>query len=335
MTKSAAVVGGGISGLAVAGGLSRLGWDVTVLERSHGPAESGTVLGMWPEAMAALDRLQVGDAVRARSQRHAGAQIMRPDGRTLAALGDAQEAHLIARPDLLAALHATVDPAIIRWGHTVGELPDADLVIGADGVNSVVRAAAWPGAEPRSLGTVAFRGTVAGEPPDVIETWGPGQLFGMTPKPGGATNWFAALRADLAPAEADPHELLRARYGTWHPAVRRVLDGLEDIDRRALTDLPRFGSFVAGNRVLLGDAAHAMAPNLGRGACESLIDAAELVDALQQEPTLDGALHRYDRARRTATHRIVRASRLANRLSTARRGLRSRNALVRIAGRFA
>lgn len=87
MRGSAVVIGAGIAGLATARGLLGAGWSVRVLERSSGLPGAGTALGMWPEAMRALDRLGVGEQVRAASVEQRGARLLRPDGTEIAHLG--------------------------------------------------------------------------------------------------------------------------------------------------------------------------------------------------------------------------------------------------------
>ena len=86
MRGSAVVIGAGIAGLATARGLLGAGWSVRVLERSSGLPGAGTALGMWPEAMRALDRLGVGEQVRAASVEQRGARLLRPDGTEIAHL---------------------------------------------------------------------------------------------------------------------------------------------------------------------------------------------------------------------------------------------------------
>lgn len=334
MRGSAVVVGGGIAGLATARRLLACGWRVEVRERSGGLPDAGTALGMWPEAMEALDRVGVGDRVRARSVAQHGAALLRPDGTVIARLGQRQSARLVSRPALLAALAEDLPSGVVAWHAPVpdlGALPEADVVVAADGLHSIARAAAFGGsAAARPLGTVAFRGTVPGRVDGVTETWGRGRLFGITPRDGGI-NWFACARADLVgPGETGPAELLRRLYRGWHPAVTAILDALEDaaIDRRTLFDVPPLRTYVSGRTVLVGDAAHAMAPNLGRGACESLVDAVTLAEALAAGTTPEEGLRRYDRLRRRPTQRIARMSRLLNRASTAVRLTGPRDALV-------
>lgn len=350
MKGSAVIVGAGIAGTAAARGLLNAGWSVQVLERNGSLPGSGTALGMWPEAMEALDRLGVGKTVRAGSVEEHGARILKPDGGEIGALGTGRTARLVPRTVLLNALAGDLPAGVIRWNTPVAgpdTLPRADVIVAADGISSGLRTAFF-GMRPRPLGTVAFRGTVPGPASGVSETWGPGRLFGITPQTRETTNWFACLRTgDLAlpgSGEAVPREAVQAQaaeilhrlYRGWHPAVARVLGSLDGtpVDYRELFDIPPLPSYVAGRTALLGDAAHGMAPNLGRGACEALLDAVALVDALTAASEVETALHRYDARRRRHGTRMVRLSRLLNRASTARRFTVPRNLAVAAAARF-
>ncbi|WP_166348396.1 FAD-dependent monooxygenase [Phytoactinopolyspora limicola] len=344
MKGDAIIVGAGIGGLMAGRALRADGWRVTIYERTDGLPRTGTALGMWPEAMAALDRLGVGDAVRARGVLQQGATFLRPDGVPFARVTSTDPAYLVSRPTLHEILYSGALEDSVGWDAVVDDptsLPDADLVVGADGINSRIRdVVAGRRTAPRPLGTVAFRGVVPGTVDDVTETWGEGRLFGITPQDQQTINWFACVRDDLLAERGStltPAELLTDLFGHWHQAVAEVVTRVdpEQIDQRPLYDAAPFGSMVRGHTVVIGDAAHAMAPNAGRGACEALLDAVHLADALRASETVDDGLRAFDRARRRAGRRTVRISRFLNRLSTARRFTTSRhrtmNALARLA----
>ncbi|WP_159942770.1 FAD-dependent monooxygenase [Nocardiopsis sp. FR6] len=346
MHGRALVVGGGIAGLAAARGLLRAGWEVEVRERRGDPPDIGGALALWRGSMAALDRLGLGDRIRERAERPGRGVLADPSGRALVSVGPRRaDACLIPRSSLLAVLLEGLPDGVVRWDTPVteDEVRDAegfDAVVGADGIHSIVRRTALPGAvAPRPLGTVAYRGTVPGRTDTAAETWGRGRLFGVTPMDDRTTNWFACLRGELLHGRdgQDRVDLLRDLYGDWHPGVTRVLDALPGtgVDRRELYDLPALASYVQGRHAVIGDAAHAMAPNLGRGACESLVDAAVLSEALGAESTVGGALARYDRRRRGPARRVVRASRVLNRLSTGVRAGGVRNRAIGVLGRLA
>ena len=337
MRGTAPIVGGGIAGLGVARGLHAGGWSVQVRERSAGPPRTGTALGMWPAAMAALDALDVGDIIRDRSVERSSAAILRPDGSVIATVRS-PSVHLVSRPDLLAALLEGLPAETVAWNspvHLTDDLSDADVIVGADGIHSVVRAAVQPDAVPFPLGTVAFRGTAPGSTGRISETWGRGRIFGITPQHPDTTNWFACVRAELLnhhQPELSATELLHRLYSNWHPDIARVLHAIEDaqIDRRTLLQLPPLRTYADRRHVLVGDAAHAMAPNLGRGACESLVDAFTLAEALTAAVSVEDGLRRYDRLRRSPTRHIAYLSRRLNRISSAERCTGMRDALLRV-----
>jgi 2-polyprenyl-6-methoxyphenol hydroxylase-like FAD-dependent oxidoreductase len=335
------IIGGGIGGLAAAIALGRDGHKVVVHERDEALPSAGTALGMWPIALRALDEIGVGDEVRRTGSRQRTGAFLRPDGSRIATIDAARlerrtgdQVHLISRPALLAILHrAALDAgAELRFGEPVTTLDEtADLVVVADGVFSRTRDRLFgPTYRARYSGGTAWRGTIDGMPTsEFAEIWGRGVKFGVTPQEGGRTNWFATSSA----AEGDFHPgheaaALHRIFGDWAAPVRPVLDAVDEagILRHDIYVTPPLPSFVRGNAVLIGDAAHAMNPDLGRGACEAIIDAVTLAACLREGSDLQG----YDRKRRRATQRLARVAATAARMTRMRHAVGVRDGLLKV-----
>ncbi|WP_373870183.1 FAD-dependent oxidoreductase [Sinosporangium siamense] len=341
MKGKAVVVGAGVGGLAAAAGLRRAGWSVTVLERRAELERYGTAFGLHPTAQSALERLGVSVAARAVPYRRA--QVRTPRGRVLAGLPlerierrAGRPELLIARPYLIDALVERLDGVPIVFGENAGDvrglLEGHDLVVGADGIGSAVREACFGGrSRPRRVGTAAWIGVAEFETGVYGETWGDGRFFGMTPMEPGRTNWYAAVPYGTEAGE------LRGCFEGWHDPVPRVLAETDPAtwiryDIRHL--FPALGSFVSGGRVaLVGDAAHAMTPNLGQGACTAILDAEALARAVSGAGAggLRAALRAYDAERRRSAQRVAFGSRTLHRLVTTRHP-RVRDGLVRAVG---
>jgi 2-polyprenyl-6-methoxyphenol hydroxylase-like FAD-dependent oxidoreductase len=325
--SEAVVVGAGIGGVAAAVALQQCGWRVTVLERAPELGEVGAGLSIWPSAALALRRLGVTGVEP--GVLPAGASGLRTDtGRWLvrgAALGE-QVPVMIHR----ARLHALItdrfgNDVTVRTGFTVtgvdqddsgatvrgaGEQLRADLVVGADGLRSVVRTALhpqYPG--PQYSGYTSYRGLVELDTADGGgETWGPGRRFGFARLEDGRIYWYAT--ANQPAHRQEGLGAVRAAFATWHEPIPEILATATELLQTDIHDLALpLVPFVTGHVVLLGDAAHAMTPNLGRGACSAIEDAAALGTHLRGTSDLSSALSAYDLDRRPATTRLVRTSR--------------------------
>ncbi|MFF4397493.1 FAD-dependent monooxygenase [Streptomyces sp. NPDC001480] len=344
MGGSAVVVGGGIGGLAAAAGLRRIGWQVTVVERAPVLADAGAGISLHANGIRALDALGVGEAVRAAARPQYTGGTRTPGGGRLARMDGARlERELgtpivgIPRSELHRLLRATLpcecllvgaevaatdrsDPARVRVTLKDGAL-DADLVVAADGVGSRLRAQLFPGHPgPVYSGSTVLRAIT--EHPVELDTdfeltWGRGTEFGHIAFTDNRAEWHAVLNSPPGVRHANPLAVLRRRFAAWHHPIPALLEATRpdavlhhDIHELA-TPLP---SFTAGRIALLGDAAHAMTPNLGQGACQALEDAAVLAAALTAEPTVESALIRYDTERRPRSQAVARAARQAGRM---------------------
>jgi 2-polyprenyl-6-methoxyphenol hydroxylase-like FAD-dependent oxidoreductase len=349
MTRQRAiVVGAGIAGLATARGLLGLGWDVTVYEQAQSFRPVGTGIILAPNAVRSLEWLGLGGEVRSGSRPHGDTSIRDASGRWLLR-GRVRElearfgvpSFALHRADLHDMLVAATSAAELRTGCEViatadGRRPaiafaatsedSADLIVGADGLWSVVRTAVagqHPG--PAYAGYITWRGLVPAEmaPPSIhdtgiTETWGRGRRFGVVPLGDRQVYWYATASFARGSHEADRLEDLRERYAGWHEPIPELLartppDSLlrHEIYHLA-TPLPRY----ARTRiVLVGDAAHAMTPDIGQGGGAALEDAVVLTHALTHAPDIPTALGRFDQLRRRRTQRMVRLAAVTSRVA--------------------
>ncbi|NXY98904.1 FAD-dependent monooxygenase [Streptomyces sp. BR123] len=356
--RRAVVVGAGIGGLTAANALHRRGWHVTVCERAPELPATGAGIGLAPNALRALDAIGVADAVRAvGSAIPATMGVRRSDGRWLTRVATADMAArygtapiAVPRPAFTAALAAALPPGTVRFGTAVASVtaptavddsaghptvrtaagPDlpADLVVAADGIRSPLRRAYFP-AHPglHYIGETAWR-TIVDAPdlgiPAMSETWGRGERFGVTPLSDGRFYLYATAVVPAGTRSADPRAELLDRFGTWHAPIPALLDRVRRLDpadvlQNDLYDLAApLPALHHGRIAWLGDAAHAMAPNLGQGGCQAIEDAVVLARLLPAGDRTDStdlglaaALAAYTAARRDRTDAVrVRARRV-------------------------
>jgi 2-polyprenyl-6-methoxyphenol hydroxylase-like FAD-dependent oxidoreductase len=356
VTRLARVVGAGIGGLAAAVALGRAGWTVELIEARPEPRAEGGGLTLAANAMAALERLGRADEVRAAGAplrlgaiRDAdGRRIVPPLGGPEGGVGVPRGAlHRILRAGatnarLQAGLRAVgVEPAPARPRLRLegGEGREADLIVGADGLRSALRASLHGPAEPRPAGAVAWRGVAEREVgPVAEERWGAGLRFGFVPVGGGRTYWFATGTHPVPPEPEEPVEAkaaLVARFAGWRGPVEPLLAATpaEAIRRDELHDRPpRAAPWGRGAVTLLGDAAHPMTPDLGQGAGQALEDAVALGRHLSGAEDVAAALRAYEAERAPRVARLVRASRRFGGVAQVRDGrlAAARNGLLRL-----
>lgn len=288
------ILGAGISGLAAASLLAADGHDVELIDERFSTPNVGTALVLFPPAQAVLAELGVLDQVRAFSAAPEAGTLRAADGRLLASI-PAGDALLTSRSRLVETLQEHLPAAVTtsrRRVEDVRPLRDgADLLVGADGVHSLVRRSGWSGrTRAKSHGMTVLRGTTPSAPPEISETWGRGWLVGITPLAGVGTNWFACVPEHRTGARAEDLAHLRSVVGGHREEIDAVLEAAEP--QRTLVHGLHTAPAVWPVReevVLLGDAAHAMAPNLGHGANTALQDARSLAAALRSGTGRDGA----------------------------------------------
>ncbi len=340
MTLDVLVVGAGLSGLATAAGLQQHGHRVRVLEERD-DTSAGAAISLWPNALAALDTLGLGDDVRTAGfavaagslRTHEGAWLRRPGADALAAaLGE--PVLVLRRGALVDTLARHLTPGTVRTGAPVrgvrvtpgragvvladGSLLDADAVIGADGTRSVVTRHLSPGLRDTYVGYTSWRGIARHAlAPDLGGvTVGPGVEVGHVPLDAEHTYWFATERRPEGETLTDELGHLRTLLAGWADPVPDLLATTNpgDLFRLDLHDRATARRWSAGPVAVLGDAAHPMRPHLGQGGCQGLEDAAVLVALLDRHPEPAAAFAAFERFRRPRVQRLVRGSRLAGRV---------------------
>ncbi|MFF2077685.1 FAD-dependent monooxygenase [Kitasatospora sp. NPDC058162] len=335
----AIVIGGGIGGLTAALALHRQGIPVTVHERAASLEPVGAGLALAPNALRALDRLGVGPRLRARATAHPAVGIRHPSGRWLVRTSSAAvQAHFgdtiaaVARAEVIAALVDALPEGTVRTGSpaTVTDPGDdrrpavvrtdegdreAALVVAADGIHSATRGLLFPHHPgPRYSGFTTWRAIVSpgARPAAAGEVWGPGRLAGIVPLADQRVYVYGAALAPAGDRAADEHAELQQHFGDWCAPVPQLFalaapDRLLRNDVRELADpLPAYHH---GRVALLGDAAHAMCPFLGQGACQAIEDALVLAAPLTPATDPVTTLPAYTAARLPRTTAVVTASR--------------------------
>ena len=315
------VVGGGVAGLTAAAALHRHGFATELVERQQTWHALGAGFLVHPNGMRMLlslglaaGVLDAGTVVR-RWQfcDEKGAVLSETDLEAL--WGDTGPCVGIERTKLQCALLPGVANVRCRLGTAVTSLVqdagrvsvafsdrstgDYDLVVGADGIKSTVRALALTSAAPSDLGAMNWRSIGPIRPVGLTALQlhlGNRCVFGLVPMGAGRTYGFAYA---VQPRFHDPLEgrleRLRNRFATFGARVREYLDSLE-CDNQVICSAMEWmesDKWHSGRVVLVGDAAHASSPMMGQGGCMAMEDACTLADEVRAAATVESALTSY------------------------------------------
>ena len=332
--KNIVVIGAGIAGLAVARACALRGASVVVLEQAEAIREVGAGLQISPNGFAVLRALGLDEALAARSLK-AQAVALRDgmSGQPVFGMDLAgRDYFLVHRADLIDVLangvreagveirlfqavqDVTVDGTVTLEGG--GPDLDPDLVIGADGLHSVVRREILGRQPPHFTGQVAWRALVPSDgslDPTATVFMGPGRHLVRYPLRNGRLINLVAVQERTDWAEEGWHHQdnpvnLRAAFADFAPEVRGLLERVETVNLWGLFRHPVADRWHAGKLALLGDAAHPTLPFLAQGANMALEDAWVLADALDRADDLPDALAAYQTRRRDRVVRVIKAA---------------------------
>lgn len=346
MTRTALIVGAGIGGLSAAIALRRAGWQIRVFERRPSPSELGFGLALAPNAMAALHQLGVADAVLARGHapRLVAGEVRRMDGRVLKRVDRFPIREALGGPMVIAlrqALHGVLLDAVgldaIRVGCDVkgftrqgggvelqladGETVEGSVLIGADGVGSVLRRALHPSEPPaRSSGIIAVRGAVHGALHHLGDRFavyylGRGVESTIVRASDTGIYWFLSLARELVPSGMrDPAAIVAHMAPRFDGTFRAISAATDDLRCDELVDRDPLPFWTRGRVALLGDAAHPLLPHTGQGAAQAIVDAVTLGELLGGDGSVEEALQSYERERLQKTAVLLGQGRRTARL---------------------
>jgi salicylate hydroxylase len=348
-----AIIGGGIGGLTAALALRARGVDVTVFEQAEVLREIGAGVSLHPNAARLLKRIGLDDQLRKIGspisnialRTSQGDAITTPAGPATPAFSrDGGQGYNVHRADFLNLLFAALPKGTVNLGHRCiqlgedgdrvrlsfanGAAADADVLIGADGIRSVVQREIGLQSRPTSEGIMAYRGLVPAErlawARDLTDPalWlGSGRSFLLYPVAGGRLiNMVAFVPTDTESEESwsAPGDLkaLAAEYAGWDKPVQDTINSLDETFRWGIYDRAPLPYWSSGRITLMGDAAHPMVPHVGQGAGQSIEDAITLAVLLEGCTAADvaGRLKLYEALRLARTSRVQALARAAGKL---------------------
>ncbi|BCT77369.1 salicylate hydroxylase [Sinomonas cyclohexanicum] len=336
-----AIVGAGYAGAATAKALSLLGATVTVYEQASQVREVGAGIGLRPNSMERFRQWGISDAIAKVSSPSDYFEILTGTGEVIMKdswpeIEKYGPTHLIHRGDFIEALLGVLPEGMVKLGHrleriedkgdravltfTNGTTAEADLVIGADGIKSVVRQQLFSDEPPVFSGEHAYRVVIDGDAAHGLSVDDNLRMYIGH----GTKVYFLPLRHrnqvsfDITSLNPD---------GTWAPEItkedllktvegfdQRIVDIVRDLDMdavniRAVYDIDPVDTWHSGSVVLVGDAAHSMLHHQGQGANSAILDAGAVADALAEAPSVKEALAQYQAARKPVTDELQRISR--------------------------
>jgi salicylate hydroxylase len=340
-----AIIGGGLAGLATAHALAAFGLSAQVYEAAPALGEIGAGVNTSPQANKVLKAIGLGERIAAVGYSSPGTYtrnmqtgvFLEFNDRAKAAARYGEPYYTFHRADLLDALAGGLDPHSIHLGHRLttieerggsvalgfanGATVDADIVIAADGVRSLIRQALYGDDDPTYTGQMVWRALLKGDdvPPELLEPtghiqWvGPGcHLLAYYLRHGDVVNIVTQEDTDKWVAEGwsspgDPAEM-RLSFPNPEPRLAKLLGIVTECSKWGLFTRPLTDKWGKGRIQLIGDAAHAMLPNAGQGACQAFEDAYILARWLAAERDPIVAFANFRRIRIPRVHAVQRFS---------------------------
>lgn len=359
-----AIVGGGITGLSIANLLQQRGVAFELYEAVQALRPVGAGIILSPNALYIYDQLgllaqieQAGFPLRRFDIADAQGRLIQQNDTQFAQHGQEYHAVAIHRGALQQILLGGISAEHIHLNHALshidldsstlhfanGTRTQADYILACDGIHSKARQSLFPDSRLRYSGQTCWRGVATTNlSPERLsqpaELWGNGLRFGYVPIGPTTTYWYAtavvpADGRDNAP-EATKASMLE-RYNPFAPFVSDIIVATpgDTIVRHDLYELRKLAAWSRGRTLLLGDAAHAMTPNMGQGAAQGIEDAWAIANCLTRHADPPEAFAAYRDQRYAKATRVTKLSWQIGQLSNPKNALlcRLRNGVMRLA----
>lgn len=333
--KKITVIGAGIGGLTFAIALKQQGVEVEIFESTPEFKEAGAGINLAINAMQVFQRLGIYNEIL-NSANYIQSMNLRTKKLEYLSKGDLKKSEkefsakavAIHRATLQAILLQHLDGVKIHLDKRMKSLVQkdgkveikfedgtshtAEIVIGADGIQSATRKSIFRNTELRDAKQVCWRGISSTKTPpenlrELNEMWGKGKRFGFVHIKQSEVYWYALIDKDKFKNKT---ENLSVLFSDFHQIVHEILEGTPDgkIICNEIWDLKPLKNWYKGSVCLLGDSVHATTPNLGQGACQAIESAMALSICLAEETEIEKAFKRYELIRSHKANQVAKTS---------------------------
>src|SRR5580765_3324924 len=333
--KTIAIIGAGIGGVAAGVALHQAGFNVKVFERASQLREAGAGMSLWPNGTGVLRQLGLLEAVASQGQSGTHFLVRSQTGEVLMKIRTAEAETptiCVHRAHLLRVLADALPQECVALGHELADLQFAggkvqlrfangenvicDGVVGADGIHSRMRGRLMQPRKPVYRGYAIFRG-IADVPENFLighnsESWGEGSRFGTLAIGDNKVCWYATVNSAVPLKPQDwPKERLKQLFHRWHDPIPELIAATSRsaIMMNMACDRQPARSWSNGPATLIGDASHALTPNLGQGACMAMEDALVLANCLGRSQTVAAGFRLYEATRYPRVRNAILRSR--------------------------
>jgi 2-polyprenyl-6-methoxyphenol hydroxylase-like FAD-dependent oxidoreductase len=335
MREKLVIVGGGISGIATALALKKVGLTVSIYEKKSQNSLVGSGIILSGNVIATLDYLDVLAPVLSQGITSDRFLILDHHGKPITTIQSKQKYPLfifIHRNELIDILFEALTDKHIYYDKRLvffttdhkksqlyfedGTIVKTDYLLGCDGVHSMVRTQLFPNKQLRYAGYTCWKGIVE-QPPEFYttvpsETWGPKGRFGIIPLSKNRFYWYALKNAEPNNLQHKTWKTkdIVSNFADYHDPIPQLIGSTSEelITHRDIYDLESLYQYVYDRILLLGDAAHAATPNFGQGDSLAVEDAVFLAKCYQQVKNLERAMQRFEKGRLSQAKRVIQES---------------------------